>query len=138
MSSCKVPNCDLKNFNGCLNSLTFCDISGDISNEISVATCLSKDPAIGILKRDLAECNVPLTSENPQFECEEKIGCEWDYPAIMSGNNLLEKQCIPMKDVLGEIKAYTCGSSPSSGTHESSFTTNNDLARRSLKEKDWH
>tara|TARA_B100000214_G_scaffold78253_2_gene52815 strand:- start:382 stop:9072 length:8691 start_codon:yes stop_codon:yes gene_type:complete len=136
MSSCKVPNCDLKNFNGCLNSLTFCDISGDINNEISVATCLPKDPAIGILKRDLAECNVPLTSENPQFECEEKIGCEWDYPAIMSGNNLLEKQCIPMKDVLGEIKAYTCGSSPSSGTHESSFTTNNDLARRSLKEKD--
>ena len=41
-----------------------------------------------------------------------------------------------MKDILGEIKPYTCGSSPSSGIHESSFTTNNDLARRSLKEKD--
>ena len=136
MSSCKAPNCELKNFNGCSNSLTFCDISGDINNEISVATCMPKDSEVGIIKRDLTECNVPLTSENPQFECEGKIGCEWGYPVVISGNNLLEKQCNPMKDILGEIKPYTCGSSPSSGIHESSFTTNNDLARRSLKEKE--
>ena len=136
MSNCKAPNCDLKNFDQCNSSLTFCDIKGKESTvEASPATCEPKNAAGSSFLRNVAECTV-TSSVNAQFECEEKIGCEWTYPNII-GTKVLEKQCLPKKVVTAgtaSIKPYSCGSE--AGAQDGSFRTDENQNRFSGKEKD--
>ena len=135
MSSCKAPNCNLKDFYGCSNSLTFCDIMGD--DVSSDATCLPKGDDTGIYHRDEESCNIPHTSSSPQKECEEIIGCEWGYPSVSVEGSLLEKSCVPMKrDGSSATKEYTCGISGAQGGRVSVFSTNENIARHLLTEKD--
>ena len=94
MSSCKAPNCDLKNFDQCNSSLQFCSIEGISSGEaLSTRECNPKDTGILNYLRKDSECNL-ASSVNGEFECGKKVGCEWRYPRIAT-NNLLEKKCLP-------------------------------------------
>ena len=89
MSSCKAPNCDLKNFDQCNSSLQFCSIVGISSGEaLSTRECNPKDTGILNYLRKDSECNL-ASSVNGEFECGKKVGCEWRYPRIAT-NNLLK------------------------------------------------
>ena len=139
MSNCKAPNCDLKNFDQCNSSLTFCDIKGKESTVAdSPATCITKSVGTLIFSRAPAECTV-TASVNAQFECEGKIGCEWTYPTII-GTRVLEKKCVPKVATAGtgagtaSIKFYSCGSA--SQVEDGSFRTDENQNRFSGKEKD--
>ena len=107
MSSCKAPNCDLKNFDQCNSSLDFCSLQGVGSGEgVAARECNPKYTGIVNYLRTTEECNI-TSSVNAEFECKKKVGCEWEYPSIAT-NNILEKKCIPNRKGTGRTQtSYT-------------------------------
>ena len=124
MSTCKSSNCHLKNFNGCVSN-DICEVSG-ISGTERQAICQPKNNVPDSFYRTDQECEnvVSPYSQNPQYDCEEKVGCEWGYSRTIT-NKILQKKCIPT------TVNYSC----SSVVRDWSIT---DLSRYSSQEKETH
>ena len=142
MSSCKAPNCDLKNFDQCNSSLDFCSLQGISSGEgVAVRECNPKDTGIVNYLRTTEECNI-TSSIHGEFECKKKVGCEWGYPS-MATDDLLEKKCIPNRKGVPNTNGaktqapYTC-SEASGDTTLGSWNIGDDkeTGRYSMQEQD--
>tara|TARA_B100000579_G_scaffold246152_1_gene202107 strand:+ start:4577 stop:12769 length:8193 start_codon:yes stop_codon:yes gene_type:complete len=143
MSSCKAPNCDLKNFSQCNSSLQFCSLQGiGIGEEPSSRECNPKDSGIVNYLRTAEECNI-TPGVNDEFECKKKVGCEWTYPSTFT-DDLLEKRCVPNKKGVktqdgGRTQAsYTCSQASVGSNNPSSWIIgdNRETGRYSIIEPD--